>query len=282
MSARLPNSTSQVDVPAVRKAVAVLETLAHGDRLSMTEIQQRTGVSKTMTFRLLHVLAQHGFVEQDPVSRRYTLGLRLLEFGAIVSHRLPIVSISQPILARLREEFRETANVAVLVDGQMVFVAIAESRQDLRMANRLGSRGPVYATSIGKAVLAYLPTGQQEAILASTSLRSLTPYTITDPKVFRQELAQTRLRGYAIDNEENEIGARCVSVPILRHDVPFAGLSVSGPRSRITDDLIPTIAEKLWDASREISRRLGYVAEGGAGEEYFAVEPSSAVGHRRL
>ncbi|HET8521899.1 MAG TPA: IclR family transcriptional regulator [Thermomicrobiales bacterium] len=278
----MPNSTSRIDVPAVRKAVAVLEALAQGDRLSMTEIQQRTGVSKTMTFRLLHVLAEQGFVEQDPMSRRYSLGLRLLEFGAIVSHRLPIVSISQPILAELREAFRETVNVAVLTEGQMVYVAIAESRQDLRMANRLGSRGPVYATSIGKAVLAYLPAGQQAAMLASVSLRPLTPHTITDPELFRRELEQTRARGYAIDNEENEIGARCVSVPILSHELPFAGLSVSGPRSRITDDLIPVIAEKLWEASREISRRLGYVPEHGAGDESFAVEPIGAFAERRL
>lgn len=260
----LLSSTNRVDVPALRKAIAVFELLARTSDLTMTEIQERTGNSKTMTFRILRVLTELGYVGYDPPSRRYSLGLPFLKLGAAVAERLDVASISQPLITELRDEFGETVNVGVLAEKHIVYVAMAESHQGLRMAARLGTRDPLHSTSIGKAILAFLTPDQRAAAMATDSLRRITPYTITDHSDLVHELDQIRERGYAVDNEENELGARCVGVPILSDGVSRAGLSVSGPRSRLADERIPVIAARLWQASRLISLALGDTSSDGA------------------
>jgi IclR family acetate operon transcriptional repressor len=127
------------------------------------------------------------------------------------------------------------------------------------MASYVGNRNPLHSTAVGKVILAFLPARKQQAILAGYPLPRFTPHTITDPALLGDELARTRRQGYAVDNEENEIGARCIGVPILDSEgFPMAGLSISGPRSRISDEAIGQMVEQLWIASSEIARRLGY------------------------
>ena len=248
------------DVPALRKGRLVLELLADGGALTMAEVQQRGGLNKTMAFRILRALREHGLVQRDTASHRYSLSLKVLALGGVVAARLDVVSVSRPLLEDLRLEFQETINLGVMDDGHVVYAAMVESsRRGLRMSSHLGGRDHLHSTSIGKAMLAFLPEERLEAMLATVPRPRLTPRTITDLVELRAELTRTRQRGYAIDNEENEIGARCVGVPILdSKGVPLAGLSVSGPSNRIDDARIGIMALGLWQASTEISRRLGH------------------------
>jgi IclR family acetate operon transcriptional repressor len=245
--------------------LAVLELLATDGPLSLAEIQRRGALNKTMTFRLIRVLREMGYVRHDVESHRYSLALKLLKLGGVVAARLDIVSAGQPLLDELRVEFGETANLGVMDDGHVVYLAMAESsRLGLRMASHVGGHGCLHSTSIGKAMLAFLPEPEREAELASLDLLPVTPKTIVDLDELRDELARTRLRGYAIDNEENEIGARCAGVPVLDGDgSPLAAISLSGPTARIDDDALGAMAERLWEASREISSRLGHEAAAG-------------------
>lgn len=252
-------ATPHVDVPALRKGLAVLEALAGHDALSMVEVQRRAGLNKTMTFRILRTLVETGYVAHDPDARRYSLGLRWLEYGAAVSNRLDIVAVSRPLLTELWEAFDETVNLGLLVEQRVVYVAMIESRQGLRMSARAGNRDPVHSTSLGKAILAFTPAAKREAVVrAAAPLPRLTPRTIVDPADLLAELEATRARGYAIDDQENEMGAICVGAPILNgQGEAIAGLSISGPVSRIDHDRVRLFAERLAMACSEISQRLG-------------------------
>ncbi|MFN8592758.1 MAG: IclR family transcriptional regulator [Thermomicrobiales bacterium] len=253
------NGAAHDDVPALRKGLALLDLLAARGPLSMAELQRASGLNRTMTYRLLRALGETGYVCHDAATRRYALGLRLLQLGAAVTARLEIATVARPLLAELREETQETVNCGLLDGNEIVYVAMLESPLGLRMAARLGGRDPAHSTSLGKAMLAFLPAEERERIVTSLlPLRALTPATIADPATLARDLSLTRERGYALDDQENESGARCVGVPVLDSaGRPLAGLSVSGPAARIDPERAAWLAARLWRASRELSRRLG-------------------------
>lgn len=253
------NGAGHDDVPALRKGLVLLDLLAARGALTLAEAQRASGLNRTMTYRLLRALCETGYVAHDPVARRYALGLRLLHLGAAVTTRLEIAAVARPFLAELREETQETVNLGLLDGNEIVYVAMQESPHGLRMAARPGGRDPAHSTALGKAILAYLPPEACAAIVASLQpLRALTPATLTDPVALEHDLAVTRARGYALDEEENEVGARCVGVPVLDSaGEPLAGLSVSGPVGRIDAARAAELAARLWRASRALSQAMG-------------------------
>src|SRR4051812_5323930 len=258
MSIPTNQSTARADVPALRKGLQVLMTLGTDGPLSMADVQRRTGLNKTMTFRLLRALAEKGFVEQDPTSRVWSLGLGLLELGSRVAARQDLVAVSQPVLGQLRERFAETVNLGVLRDNHVVYLAIAEGGYGLRMAAQLGASDPLHTTALGKAILAFMDEQERDRILAAAPLARRTRNTITDHPSLAAELSTTRARGYAIDDQENEIGARCVAAPILNgHGCPIAAISISGPAARIDGDRTETLACALLEAAVAIGLRTG-------------------------
>ena len=258
MSIPTNQSTPRADVPALRKGLQVLMTLGADGPLSMADVQRRTGLNKTMTFRLLRALAEKGFVEQDPTSRVWSLGLGLLELGSRVTARQDLVAVSQPLLGQLRERFAETVNLGVWRDDRIVYLAIAEGGYGLRMAAQLGASDPLHSTALGKAILAFMDERERDRILATAPLARRTRNTITDQPSLAAELATTRARGYAIDDQENEIGARCVAAPILDgQGRPIAAISISGPAARIDGDRTETLARALIEAALTIGLRTG-------------------------
>jgi DNA-binding IclR family transcriptional regulator len=226
----------------------------------MVELQHASELNRTMTYRLLRALSETGYVTHDPVRKHYSLGLRLLQLGAAVADHLDIAAVARPLLAALREETQETINLGVLDGNEIVYVAIMESPHGLRMAAQPGGRDPAHSTSLGKAILAFLPPAEREQIVNSLlPLHALTPATLVEPEALARDLARTRERGYALDDEENEIGARCVGVPVLDGDSrPTAGLSVSAPVGRIDAARAEWIAARLWEASRIVSHHMGH------------------------
>jgi IclR family acetate operon transcriptional repressor len=259
------------DVPALRKGLTVLEILAHAGPATLSELQQRSGLNRTMAFRIARTLRERGYVRHDPISHRFALSSKLLELGRAATAQLDVVTAAQPHLDDLQTEFGETTNLGVLEDGHTVYVAMAESsRRGLRMASHVGGRDHLHTTSIGKAMLAFMDEQARNDLLSTTERRAVTPHTIVDLDPLLAELAVTRERGYAIDNQENEIGARCIGVPILTATgAPFAAISISGPIGRVGDDLLPTMADRLWAASRDISRRLGHSAPTTASDSHI-------------
>jgi IclR family acetate operon transcriptional repressor len=262
-----PQPVPSGDVPALRKGLAVLELLAAGDALTMIEIQRRAQIGKTMTFRILRVLRELGYVQHEADSRRYSGTVKLLELGTAFAARLDIVRVSQPLLEDLRAAFLETANLCVRDGCDVVYVASVERQHGLRASTLVGSRDSLHSTAVGKVILAFLPDAEREEVIAHCSLPQFTPSTFSTPQALRAELARTLQRGYAVDNEENELGARCVAVPILGvRGYPIAGLSLSGPVNRIGEEKMTKMVRGLWQASRDVSQQLGYVV----GTDYLA------------
>lgn len=247
-------------VKPVYKALQVLDCLGDGGRgMALTEISHRVGIPKTTVFRYLRTLEACGFVDHDRDADIYTLGLRLYELGRAVNKRLHFREIAIPYMKNLRDQFNETVNLGVLDGDEVIYLEMVESRYALRMQAEVGSRDPVYTTALGKTILAHLPEEQRELYLQAT-LTPRTENTLTDRAALEADLERTRECGYALDNQENELGARCVGVPIFDSDgCVVAAMSVSSPVSRLTEEREQDIIERLLEAGEEVSRKLGSV-----------------------
>jgi DNA-binding IclR family transcriptional regulator len=164
-----------------------------------------------------------------------------------------------PFMRKLLETFRETVNLGVLYQGEVVYLQILESTRSMRMSAQPGQRNPVHCTALGKALIAYLPEADLQAIVALRGLPALTPRTITTLEQLQAELARVRSRGYAIDDIENEKGVRCVAAPIFNHqDEVIAAISLSGPADRMSYTQMEVMGKELLAGTRAISQRLGY------------------------
>jgi DNA-binding IclR family transcriptional regulator len=259
MAEKRETNQGENDVPALQKGLRVLELLSDEPDLTPPEIEKRTGLNKAMVFRILRVLRQHGYVSLDDTTHGYALGLKLVELGAAAGMHINVVSVSRTVIDRLRDDLQETINLGILRDGRVVYAAMAESHRSLRMISSVGRRDNLHSTSVGKAILAWLDQDEQRDLLSLHPLERRTDATITDPVQLLDQLAEIRLRGYALDDQENEPGARCIGVPVLDSEGhPIAALSVSGPSTRMQAERLPDIAGHLWEASQDISQRLGY------------------------
>jgi IclR family transcriptional regulator, KDG regulon repressor len=169
---------------------------------------------------------------------------------------------SATILDKLRTQTGETVNLAALDGCEILYLSVFESQHTFRMVSEIGRRRPLYCTALGKAILAYLPPEQQKKIVSVTNFERFTPQTICSVEGLNKDLHKVHRRGYALDDEETVIGARCIAVPILNPDHKvIGGISVSGPVVRVTKRQIPEFAALLRASAEEIARRLSVLLE---------------------
>jgi IclR family transcriptional regulator, KDG regulon repressor len=250
-------------VPMVGNAIKVLEAFHDsGVELSLHDVSSRARVSKTSALRILYTLVELGYIDRNPETGRYQLGVKLVE----VSHRAvssrSLIQIARPYMAQLRAQFDETVNLAVLRNNEIVYLEIVESRQSFRMVTEVGSRVPMHATALGKAIAAFLPPSAMRAILSGAGMQPYTARTITGMERFEGALQKIRKRGYSVDNEEAEVGALCVAASILNSDgQAIAALSVSGPVHRMKSHQ-RAIAQQVRKAAAAISHTLATVQFG--------------------
>jgi IclR family acetate operon transcriptional repressor len=246
-------------VQPVYKALQVLRVLGDERReLALSEICYRVDLPKTTVFRYLQTLCACGFVTHDPNTDLYRIGLRVWELGQSVHEPLRIREVALPAMRELRDQFNETVNLGVLDGLEVVYLEIIESRRSLRMQAQLGGRDPVYSTALGKAVLAFMPEERWPAHVPPAMARR-TDHTVTSLARLRQALTLARERGFALDDEENEEGARCIAAPIFNHQRhAIAAVSLSAPATRLTDRLLPRAAAAVIQAAGTISQRLGH------------------------
>ena len=250
-------TNSNYIVKPVDKALQVLTLLAEaGSELTLKDICLRTGLPKTTAFRYLHTLTARDYVAHNHETDLYRLGPQSWRLGQSSGRYARLLEVALPQMHVLRARFDETVNLAVLSHTDIVYLDMVESHHALRMQAQIGSHDPAYSTSLGKAMLAFLTEEQWLAHLPS-QMNARTPHTLSSHTALRQELAQTRQRGYAIDLGENEEGACCLGAPILdRHGQPIAAISLSAPASRLTDDLVPSVAQAVVETATAISQQL--------------------------
>lgn len=245
-------------VPALRKGFTLLELLAARGPLSLAQVERASGLNRTMSYRLLRVMGELGYIEHDEERHTYGLGMRVLQIGSVMTERLNFERIAWPFLASLREDLQETIVLGVLSGKDVVSLGVLEGERKSGPSQRLGSADPVHATSLGKAILAFHSLDECTLKIASlSSLPRKTPKTIVDPGALASDLRRTRVRGYALEDEENAIGERSVAVPVLGEGGrPLAGLALAGSVERVDLSRAEEIAERLWQASQAMSGRM--------------------------
>ena len=240
-------------VQSVDRALVLLEVLAQGGgRLPITELSSRSGLSLGTVHRLLASLAARGYVRQDP-DRRYALGTALLPLGDAATRLLG--SWAQPFLSQLAERCGETANLAVLEDDHVIYVAQAAGRHRMRMFTEVGRRVLPHSTAVGKVLLAWQDPDHVRRVLVRLGLPGRTPNTLTTLAAFGEELSEVRERGWAVDDEEEEPGVRCLAVPVGPGERAVAAVSVSAPASRLATGQ-PDVVEALRRVAGDLARSL--------------------------
>jgi DNA-binding IclR family transcriptional regulator len=249
-------------VPMVVKVLQVLKVFRQaGPRLALTQVISLSGIPKASAFRILETLRSEGYLSKD-LHGSYRLTYRLLEVAMVVHVRNPLRKAALPYLEQLNREVKETVNLGVLEEENVVYAEVLESAHRLRIVPCVGSLAPLHATALGKAVAAHLSREELTSILGKGGLKSFTPNTITTMKAYLQDLARTHERGYGIDNEEEALQCICVAAPVFDSKSRAAGaISVSVPSSRMSERRIHELGTRLKEVSRTISEDFGFTHE---------------------
>ena len=231
----------------------------HENEMGISALASRLGLAKSTVHRLATTLVEYDILEQNRETGKYRLGLALFELGTLVRRNMDAASQAQGEIHALAEASGETVQLAILDHLSVLYIRIRESRQAVRMSSGLGSRAPAHCTSVGKALLAFQPAEVVKQTI-DNGLQRYTDKTITDPALLMEELASIRQRGYAIDDEEIEVGLRCIAAPIRDHSGRVtASISVAAPVQRMSKKTVQTTIPSVVAAADAISRRLGYL-----------------------
>lgn len=256
------NGSPEATVRSVIRALEVLDLLGQSQiGLGLTQISEQTHLNSSTVHRLLTTLAARGYVRQDGASKKYLLGPQCLRLTQAALTHFDMRAEAIIPLRKLALEARELANLAQLSGFEAIYVAQAPAERNMQMFTTLGARVPLHCSGVGKVLLAYLPEADLQRVLERGSLSAYTAQTITNVLKLQEELALIRRRGYGVDNEERELGVRCVAAPVFGADGRVAAaVSISGPSGRVTLERQAELSLRVMVAGREISERLGYRA----------------------
>lgn len=247
-------------IQSVVRATSILEFLAaNSDSETLANISRGIGLSKTTTYSLIRTLEQLGYVHQDQSTGKYSLGLKLFELGQVVHSRMDLRTIARPLLYELAKKYEETVHLAVLSKGEVVYIDKVDGSRSIRIASQVGGRNPAYCTGVGKVLLADLSPAEVDKAISTRKLEKFTAKTIIDPALLKEHLEKVRADGYALDEEEIEVGLSCVAAPIKNHrGQVVAAISLSGPTNRMASSTVQQITADLTETARLISSQLGY------------------------
>lgn len=254
-----PGGKSAGEVQSLIRGLTIIERLAESrEGIALTDLAQRVGLASSTTHRLLKSLEKMRFVSQHAESGRWFVGVQTFTVGNAFLYHRDFVEAARPVMRRLMEVSGETANLAVIDDGQAVTLSQVQCQEMMRMLAPLGGRAPVHASAVGKALLAALPAEEVGAVLHRRGLARVTENTIDTPARLTAALEEVRRRGYAVDDEEHAIGLRCIASTLHdEHAEPLAAISLSGPKVRVTRDRVGSLGQLVVEATAEITAALG-------------------------
>lgn len=248
-------------IQSVERALRILEVISQAkEGASLSEISGAVGLNHSTAHNLLLTLKQCEYVFQPKPNGRYYLGYRALQLSSSSNYSFPVNTVSRPHLADLVRKYDETAHLAILSDGQVVYMNKVESSHMMGLKSYVGKRNPCHATALGKALLASLDPGQVDEIIAAKGMPGYTPYTITTAAALHKELEQVRRQGYAVDNEEFELGLWCVAAPVRDYSGrAIAAISVTIPVGRAKFLMREQLIQDVAATAKRISQDLGWM-----------------------
>lgn len=252
------DKTAQNTIKSLDRAMKVFEYLSAGQGKTLTGLAGELDQSPATIYRILVTLEGRGLVEFDPLEQVWHIGARAYIIGARFLRRTSLVDRARPIMRTLMERTGETANLGVEQNGHVLFVSQVETHASIRAFFPPGTLSRLHASGIGKALLAQMDTPRVDKFLADAPFEQFTQHTLTDPQALRVDLEDTRTRGYAIDAEERNLGMRCIAAPVFDiHAEAIAGISVSGPTSRIGTAQIADLSEAVLAAAKDLTAAIG-------------------------
>ncbi|MBQ9644620.1 MAG: IclR family transcriptional regulator [Lachnospiraceae bacterium] len=245
-------------VKSAERVLEIFELLKdYPSGLTAKEIGNCLDYAGSSTFGLVKTLLDKGYLLEDS-NKRYTLGAKLIQLGEYASAYLDINKVAEPILNRLMQSVSETVFMAVLSDQEIIYTEIIDCFRSISTNARLGGKKPLYCTGLGKAFLSFLPEQESEALIEGMEFVAYTPNTISNPGELKAKISEFRKQGYAIDNEEIEVGLYCFAAPVYGPQGRMeAAISVSGPTARMKMNQ-ENIIRELLETSKEISEKMGY------------------------
>ncbi|MEE9427839.1 MAG: HTH-type transcriptional regulator BhcR [Paracoccaceae bacterium] len=251
-------AAQQNTIQSLEGALDLLDVLANADGMTLSELSVRLSRSPSTIYRILNTYSLRSIVEIDPVQQTWHIGPASFRLGSAFLRRSSILERARPVMRSLMEKIGETANLGIEKSNQIVFISQVEAAETIRAFFPPGTQSPLHASGIGKAILAQYSPKRLQQLIAKIPLEKYTPNTITGPEKLIADLETIRTKGYAIDNEEREMGMRCIAAPIIDNfGDPIAGISVSGPTHRMTEDRFAQIGELVSQAGKRLSRGLG-------------------------
>ena len=245
---------------SVANAIRLTKAFSENEyEMGISALATRLGLAKSTVHRLATTLVEYDILEQNRETGKYRLGLALFELGTLVRRKMDAAGAAQEEIHQLAQATGETVQLAILDHLSVLYIRIRESRQAVRLSSGLGSRAPAHCTGVGKALLAFQPIEVVQQVIEQ-GLKRFTPNTITDSDMLLSELASIRARGYAIDDEEIEVGLRCIAAPIRDHSGQVvAAISVAAPVQRMTKKQVQGTTPTVVAAAEAISRRMGFL-----------------------
>lgn len=256
------DTTDQNTIKSLDRAMEVLEFLSAAQGKALTSLAQDLDQSPATVYRILVTLQGRGLVEFDAEEQLWHIGAQAFVIGARFLRRTSLVDRARPILRRLMEATGETANLGMEREGQVLFLSQVETHANIRAFFPPGTLSALHASGIGKALLANIEPDRLERLLSRGPLERFTDHTITSRAALLEDLAQVRARGFAIDNEEKSAGMRCIAAPVF--DVnreAVAGISVSGPVSRVSLEQVERLGGAVVSAARQLTVAIGGSAD---------------------
>jgi DNA-binding IclR family transcriptional regulator len=243
---------------SIERAFAILEVLDGTRRgWNISEISRKLRIPKSSAHVIVLTLERLGYIKRDPASRRYQLGLKICGLGRSLMKNLALPEIALPHLQWLVEQTRLTAHLAILERNQAVFIQKVDGPGVIKFDTYVGKRADLHCTAVGKVLLAYASEQFAQEILSVDSFPRYTNATITSPAGLRKELCVVRKKGYSVDDEEEELGVRCLGTPVLNScGESVAALSVTGTVSQIRQDGLDSLADIVKQAGARVSGAL--------------------------
>jgi len=249
----------------IGKAISVFETIQSARRaLSIKEISDIVGLNKSSLHHHIKTLTEFGYLQQDPETRKYDIGLNLVRVGQAYLQRLDVRERGHLYLEELSKTLNQTVHMLVLDNSEAVYVDKVDVNHQpgaLKCSSFIGLRTDLYSTASGKVLLSNLEPSSLDAILNSINLQTITIHTNTSLSVLKKELLLTKERGYGLDLQEHSLGLQCIAVPVLNlHSRCVAAISVSCPLTTISTEVLESeVLETLRETGRKISAAMGYI-----------------------